>query len=449
MRDSFPSLWRRYWPIALLLGLTLVFFYKLAFSGMILARGDTFSYFYPYWHARNAALMAGHLPLWSPDIFMGVPLLANPQLGTFYPPNWLVAPLPPPDGVRLSVLLHIFWALWGAYILARHMRLAAVPALAAAALFGLGGYLGAHVEQINQLQGLAWLPWLIWLYIRALDRPRLYVPLLAMGLALQVFSGHTQTVFISAIGLGLVGLSYPRSGRLRALLILAIAGGLALLLSLPQIIPTLELTQVSNRSGGLSVNEATSFSFNPLVAGRGLLPSYDGVLFGEYVAYSGVIGLGLALLGMLLSRERARWAWIALALLGLLLAFGESNPLYLWLLRLPGFSFFRVPARWLSLYALGIALLAGYGLQALLTLRPRRWHYAIVSAVLVALALSARLSVYVPGRRDRLRPADEPQLAGLGAGAGRAADRPAAEADPVAAAAAAGRAVRRRRHPAL
>lgn len=75
----------RWLPIFALIILSLAFFYKLAFSDMILARGDTYHYFYPYWDARNDAMRAGELPLWTPNIFMGAPLLANPQLGTFYP----------------------------------------------------------------------------------------------------------------------------------------------------------------------------------------------------------------------------------------------------------------------------------------------------------------------------------------------------------------------------
>ena len=43
---------RRAIPL-LVAALALVFFYRLAFTDSILARGDTFAYFYPYWHARS------------------------------------------------------------------------------------------------------------------------------------------------------------------------------------------------------------------------------------------------------------------------------------------------------------------------------------------------------------------------------------------------------------
>ncbi len=394
----------------LLLALTLLHFAPLAFSGLILGRGDAFNYFYPLWTARNAAFMAGDLPLWSPDIFMGVPLLANPQAGSFYPLNWPLLPLDAPQGIRLSVLLHVFLALWGMYRLARR-RLDILPALAAALLFGLGGFVGAHVEQINQLQGMAWLPWLLLWLLRALQGSRSCLLLLAAGLALQFLSGHTQTIFISVAALALTAATQAglpaASDRLRrvarALLLLLPALALALLLTLPQLLPTLELSGQSQRSGGLSPDEVLAFSFNPLVAARGLLPGFDGLLFGEFVAYSGVIGLGLALLTLFLPSltglRRERTLWAALALVGLLLALGEFNPLWYLLARLPGFNLFRVPARWLLLFATGSAMLGGIALQAL-TRQAWRAHVrqiAAVGLILLALMLASPLVVHDPG----------------------------------------------------
>ncbi len=354
----------------------------MAFSDSILARGDTFTYFYPYWHVRNAALLSGDPPLWSPDLFMGVPLLANSQLGTFYPPNWIVAPLSPPDSIRVSILLHVAWAALGTYLLAkRTLGVGRLAALTAAVIFAFGGHVGAHVEQINQLQGLAWLPWLIYLFDRALSHPRSGVILLGIGLALQFFTGHTQTVFITVLALAIYALC---TRPVRGVITLAGAGVIALILAVPQLIPTLELTGVSNRRGGLNVNQATAFSFSPFVIGRGLLPSFDTLIFGEYVAYPGVIGLGLAIIGALsvgagfkpapTRRLRLplspRATWLIVALVGLALAFGLYNPLYWLLATLPGFNLFRVPARWLALFALGTAMLAGLGVEALIKRSP-------------------------------------------------------------------------------
>lgn len=359
--------------------LVLIFFSRLAFTDHILARGDTYAYFYPYWAVRDSHLQAGELPLWTPDIFMGVPLLSNSQLGTFYPPNWLTIYQSPPDAIRISILIHVFWAVLGAMILARHtLGLSALPALMAGVTFGLGGYIGSHVEQINQLQGLSWMPWLFLFAHLAMHKRRYWV-ILGICWALQLLSGHTQTVFITGVGLGIivlispppqsVGTAYMPSLRVIFARIfgLIIAVLIAITLALPQIIPTQSLISQSNRGGGLNPQQATAFSLDPFMIGRGLLPSYDGQPFGEYVAYVGVIGLAFGIIGSFAS-DRRKWVWIGLGFIGFLLALGRFNPLYYSVLaELPGFNLFRVPARWLALFALVSAMLSGLGIQTLMT----------------------------------------------------------------------------------
>lgn len=373
------------WVIA---GLVLCFFYRLAFTDLIIARGDSHAYFYPYWDARDAALQSGSLPLWTSDLFMGAPLLANPQIGTLYPPNWLTIPLYAPDAIRVSLLLHLAWATLGAYWLARRaLRIDPLPALVAGVLFGLGGFLSAHAEQINQVQSLSWMPWLFLLLEVAMKHPRRGIPLLGAAWALQVLAGHPQIVFISGVGLGIYSLFYGVAQKtsykaaLRPVALLALAACVAVILALPQLLPTQQLITFSNRSGGFNPHEATAFSLNPLMVGRGLLPSYDGQPFTEYIGYLGIAGLGLAMAG-LWSGDRRRWVWVLLMGIGLFFAFGRHNPLYLQLAHLPGFNLFRVPARWLALFTLGGAMLGGIGMQALRASTPPTVRH--VSLVLVA-----------------------------------------------------------------
>ena len=101
-------------PYAVLFGLIVVCFWRLIFTDWIFGRGDAYVYFSPYWMIRDSFLLKGQLPLWTPDLYMGSPLLADPQLGTLYPPNWLTLGLNAPNALRLSVLLHVAWAGLGA-----------------------------------------------------------------------------------------------------------------------------------------------------------------------------------------------------------------------------------------------------------------------------------------------------------------------------------------------
>ncbi len=144
---------------------------------------------------------------------------------------------------------------------------------------------------------------------------------------------------------------------------------LGVALSAAQLLPTLELSDLGLRSGGLTYWDATSFSLQPLNLLWTLLPSYGwvdlsvvfGVAFTEFVGYVGTIPLLLALVGLWRGRgQRAWWFGVTFVVLGLFLALGRWNPLYYVLFQLvPGFDLFRTPARWLMLYTVGMAVLAG------------------------------------------------------------------------------------------
>ncbi len=358
-------------PLWALPGLILLFFYKMAFSNLILARGDMFLYFYPYWQATSEALRNGRIPLWNPHLFMGAPLLANSQMGFFYPPNWpLWLLFSVPVAVKVAILLHLLIAGVGAYLAGRRaLGLEREAATVTAVLFALSAYLTAQVEHLNQLQGLAWLPW--YLAALSLRQPARRICALSAFFSLQLLAGHTQTAFISGVGVALWLAAQAAQNKqwqvgkiVRHFAPLLLAAGLALLLTAVQLLPTLELARLSSRQGGLAVNEVLSFSLHPLLLGRALLPAYGQSLFSEYVAFFPVTVLLLAGLGA--------WRWrnrpgvlpaLLLTAVGLFLALGVFNPVNWLLARLPGFNLFRVPARWLALYALGVALLAGAGWQ--------------------------------------------------------------------------------------
>ena len=403
---------RRILPLLTLAALVLLFLRQAAFTNLIFARGDTLLYFYPYWDYRAQSLLAGRLPLWNPYLFMGVPFLANSQAGVFYPLNWPLMFFPAPVAVKISVVVHLIIAAWGAYALARKVfELETLPATFAAAVFALSGYLLAQIEHVNQLQGLAWLPLALLAthrIIRISSHPTTQPPshltplvvhcsLLSLFIALQLTAGHTQTAFITLAACGLVALNSLITSRftfdvwhsrLLGFGLSPLFGGLCLgfgiflafALSAIQLLPTFELSRLSLRGGGLPFNEAVSFSLNPLLLGRALLPGYSRMIFSEFVGYIGVIPLVLAVFAiqflitnnqlLITGIKSPIFLAVLLAGTGLFFAIGGYNPIYLLLAKFaPGFNLFRVPARWLVLWALGAAMLAGYGLQRISNLQ--------------------------------------------------------------------------------
>ena len=164
------------------------------------------------------------------------------------------------------------------------------------------------------------------------------------------------------------------------------------MLAAAQLLPTLELNSLGLRTGGLPYRQAVSFSLRPRLLAQSLLPPFGRGLdaafgsegYAEFVGYVGIAALVLAAIGLSLlwrrSAEVNRPPWnvqraTLLAASGFLLALGAYNPLYYLLWRvIPGFDLFRAPARWLELFALGVAALAAFGLDALASTTETRRH---------------------------------------------------------------------------
>jgi hypothetical protein len=399
--------------------LTLAFFWKIALTNRVLAGLDVFAYFYPYRDFASAALREGRLPLWNPYLFMGAPLLANSQAGVLYPANWLFMWLSTPKQIAWGIVLHIWLAGAGTFLFARlAIRLHPLTAFVAGLLFALGGFVGAQVEHVNQLNASAWLPWLL-LCLEGTRTPgrRRWLCLLGGGMVagLILLAGHTQATYIVLFGAAAyvvlrgwwapTGLKWRSALRGLGMLTMMVMVGLGL--AAGQLLPTLELSQWSVRSGGLPYQEAASFSLKPTLVLKAFLPPliWDPP-FSEFVAYIGLVGLALAGFGAWFvvrprppDREHPAdgillhgRVMLLLALLGVFLAFGAYNPIYYLLYKVvPGFDLFRAPARWLLLYGFGAALLAGIGLQMLH--RPGSWRLQIGLTLLVVLEL------FVAGRR--------------------------------------------------
>ncbi|MCB9156410.1 MAG: YfhO family protein [Caldilineaceae bacterium] len=481
MAPRHPRRWRVDFLIALALALfVLLLFYRLLFTNRVLASGDILLYFYPYRDYAADALRHGRVPLWNPYSFLGVPFLANPQSAVLYPLHWPLSWLPVTKQIYWSAAMHAWLLGMGGYLLMRRWGYGAGAGLITGVTLCGSGFYGGLIGHINQMNGAAWLPWLVLIYdastslstslrftiqelatVRELQERQsgaldgmvgigrrfwrargFYEQVVGLSavIALMLLAGHTQTAYINLFGLGIWAVALPLARRsvgkvsklahptilwnsrlwwaLGERLVLYVGSVvLALWIAAAQLLPTLELSNLGLRSGGLSYAEATSFSLKPLQLLWTLFPSYGladlGVVFGtsgytEFVAYVGLIGLLLALLGVWKGAWRGGveatprgWLFGLLFVgLGLFLAAGRWNPFYFLLYKfVPGFDLFRTPARWMMLYTMGAAVLAGVGAEWMLSKiggagqsegrwwRQRTWAWTAFLMGLVALDL--------------------------------------------------------------
>jgi len=403
---------RKDWlALLLMIGLVLAVFSR-ALTGGVFYFGDIYQLHYPLRSAYASELAQGRLPLWTPQVFAGYPLLAEGQVGALYPPNLILhLLLPVPIALNLFILGHFLWAAIGAYVFARRLRVHRTGALCSALVYGLGGFLIAHLNHVNIVACAAWLPWLLLLTDRLLvggpsARPAREAALLSLALGMELLAGHPQIALLSLLAVLAYGLYLAWAVRQQRQVVILFVGAMALGLALAaaQLLPSYELTQQSVRAEGLEPEFFTSFSMHPLYLASLLSPFALGNPYPttsvELVGYVGWLPLILALVAPFLAHSRpdvplravkpARF-FAALALVALLLSLGRYNPVYMALLRLPVFSLFRVPGRYLYLFAISAAVMAGLGLDALLG-RARKyldatestrpwWVIALVGAV--------------------------------------------------------------------
>lgn len=274
------------------------------------------------WRAFAAqTIRSGHLPLWNPYEYSGVPFLGGFQSALLYPLNAVFLFLPLARALNFSILLHL--AILGFGMARWILRRGLHPG--AALLCGLAlvcsGPVFPHVfaGHLTNLCSMAWAPWILadleagakWGEWRSWLKA-------AAAICLQVVAGHPQYVVFTAIAAGIqmaiTAYVMPTAARRATLALLGTYVGAALLAA-AQLFPGVSASAEAVRSGGLSAPEAGIYSFPPenlltLIApnffGHGTGSAYWGRWFSwEMSLYVGIGGLVFAG-GACLDRDRRR-----------------------------------------------------------------------------------------------------------------------------------------------
>jgi hypothetical protein len=398
----------RAWLAAFLLvpALVLAFHWRAARPGWAFSGSDLRFFFYGVREAVAEALRQGHLPWWQRGIFLGYPLVADPQAAIFDPATWLTLPWDAPRALTLATLLHLVVLGWGMVAWARVRGLGPAPALLGAVLFALGAKQTVHVIHWNFAATTAWWPWMLaGLDAFARDGRGRWLVGTALTSGLAWLGGSPQMAYFgSAVAglyaLGLLPLLWRRRPADAALALAAIPAGL--LLAAPALLPAMELSRLGPRGAAVTYAFASSWRWRDawgyalLVDPTAWHPKW-GLNFWEATGYVGLPAMALAFAAPV-RRRGVALLWI-LAIVALALPLGERSPLglhrllYDWL---PGFGAFRVPTRSLMVASFAGAMLAAEGLEVLLR-DPTQARIVRAGAVLLAAALVALLLPVLPG----------------------------------------------------
>ncbi len=406
-------------------------------------------------------IASGHLPLWNPLNWSGTPLLASFNSGALYPPVLLFAVFPPLTAWALTWILTYWICISGTYLLCRKLSISPWASALGAATFSFAGTMSLQIAHLQVMEGDAWIPWILLgveglaaaikgrpsstdPYLRTSSRMKTaaWTALIALSIAMTVLSGSTSTMAAAGVMTGLVVLwhffhgnewkEFRRRAVFLALSVLAALWGFGL--SSIQILTGLQFVGISQRSDGSASYAFGSYSisfarwlflFLPGIAGgSGNFRLPKSVLFiADNATYFGLLPLVafFALLAVSLSRHRhtdsQKWAmWIVVAVVGAVLAMGSALPGGSILSHIPFYGGLRVQARNIVITDLAVAVILGFWLDRILSLRMSTANRAVPAhAPVAATATCVSSDTNAAADRDDSvmhgKAVDEPSLA--------------------------------------
>lgn len=377
--------------MALLAGIAVALFWKPLFTSSMLYYRDIYNYTYPITRLIQESCRRGILPYWNPYLNYGQPLLANPNYLFFYPYTALIILLPLKLAYTMFYPAHFTLAAIGTYLLARNWKQSRLAAFFAACFFAFSGPILSLGNLYNHAACAAWIPWTLLATERVLTNRSVRAwLLLALAFSLQFLAAEPFTM-MATFGL-CVAYAFSHRGVWRPLLSLAnfrllagffFVGCLMTALCAVQFLPASDLLEQARRGAtGLSFKETSHWSFHPLSLLELVVPDFFGPTVSSPSDWADVVGDGndpyfvsvfvgfvpffLALAGWACSQETRRRFVAGAAIVFWLISLGHFTPVFsLAYLLVPMLTLVRFPIKMLVLVVFLVALLAGWGVDAL------------------------------------------------------------------------------------
>lgn len=357
-------------------------------------RDDSAQTYFPRRALSRNELAAGRIPLWNRFNLCGTPHLADFQSAVLHPLNLILYPADNLWATGVFVVVHLLLGSVFLFLLLRDFRIGTVGALIGALSFLFNAYFITYLGHPTHISTGCWIPLLLLLVRRQITGG--IAILLPAIVLMTILGGFPQTILYSFIITAAFALftwtGVPGKEKKRGLFRLAVLALLFILgigIALFQILPTAELSSLSDRQSIPLSTILEEHQPSPYALIRMLLPDFFGnPVSGTYwltavhgplthpmdlsfIGYGGVLPLLLAIGALFFSRRREVYFFGATAILFLLLAF---SPLVFSLFyRLGPFARFSTELHRLQFPVLFcVAVLAGFGFDAIRSAAAKR-----------------------------------------------------------------------------
>ena len=394
-----------------------LFLWRLIILNGLFLKGDNLLQFYPWLKIYAESIKSFQFPFWTRYMHSGFPLMAEGQVGGFYPLNIIIFfTLPFRLAYNYSVVLHFILAGIFTYLYTRRIGAGEWGGALAALLFCFGSAYAGCFYNIVTLKTLAWFPLVLLLLERFLDskpnplsplgervrvRGLIYITACGIIAGMQFLAGFFQMAaysFVFYIIYLLYGFRLKKIALKERAFPVLIFTVFTFIMALPQVILTYHLAQASARTS-LSLGFALWRSFPPPFLLGIFFPHWMGFL-GQHL-YISVLGIFLLIYGLLHTKAHPRIRpLILIAVIGLLAALGKYNPLYVAMLKLTGFYSFRNPSKFLFFASFAGSVLAGLGFSKLFNqpdkglVRPAAKIFTAVSAISLSIFFVSGFILY-------------------------------------------------------
>ena len=312
--------WFTPWRFALLLALLIFTAFPQVLTGLQTFVVRDYGFFaYPLAHFQQECFRHGELPFWDPYNNCGVPFLAQWNTMPLYPPALIYLLLPLHWSLSFFCLLHLWFAGFGMFFLARRWTGNSFAAAFAGVAFAFNGLTLNLLMWPSHIATLSWMPWVVLAVELAWREGERKIILAAFAGALQMLAGSPEIIFLTWIlllALWIQQLVKGESPRVSMLWRFPLVVALVIALAAAQLLPFLDLAAHSQRSAGYADTRWSMPGWgwaNFLVPMAFGMTRTEGIFFqnGQYWTSSYYLGLGtlwLALLTVL--GWQKRWAKI-------------------------------------------------------------------------------------------------------------------------------------------